>query len=244
MNRTERLFAIAEALRARRTGVTAEVLAERFGVSLRTIYRDLDALREASLPLHSDRGRGGGYALDRTYALPPVNFTAREATLLLALGRWATEMRILPFTRTLHSALDKVRGALPPATQRQLEQLLRTVTFVGIPAQASDDTVRAAVERAFFESRPMRIVYRNRDELEVASTVRIERVVLERGETLLNCVVVEKSVLDADGIERSDQRQLRLHRIVRARVVDEQEAAPREAPRPPPPRMRVRRARR
>ena len=122
----------------RRTGVTAEMLADRFGVSVRTIYRDLDSLREASLPLHSDRGRGGGYALDRTYALPPVNFTAREATLLLALGRWATDMRVLPFTTTLHSALDKVRGALPTATQRQLEQLLETVKFVGVPAQPSE----------------------------------------------------------------------------------------------------------
>ncbi|MDQ3032553.1 MAG: HTH domain-containing protein [Myxococcota bacterium] len=211
MNRTERLFAIAEALRARRTGVTAELLADRFGVSLRTIYRDLDALREASLPLHSERGRGGGYALDRTYALPPVNFTAREATLLLALGRWATEMRVLPFTTTLASALDKVRGALPTATQRKLEELMRTVSFVGIPAQASDDGVRAVLERAFFESRPMRIRYRGRDEIETERTVRIESVVLERGETLLNCI----------DLEHEEARQLRLHRIVRAAVVED-----------------------
>ena len=51
MNKTERLFALAEHLRARRTGVTAEQLAERFGVTIRTIYRDLDALRAAHLPL-------------------------------------------------------------------------------------------------------------------------------------------------------------------------------------------------
>lgn len=210
MTRTERLFAIAEALRARRTGVTAEVLAERFGVSVRTIYRDLDALREASLPLHADRGRGGGYALDRNYALPPVNFTAREAALLLALGRWATELRVLPFTSTLGTALDKVRGALPTATQRQLEQLLGTVSFVGIPAQPSQETVRSALERAFFEQRPLRICYVSRDHVETTRTVRIETVVLERGETLLNCVDLDKN----------EPRQLRLHRIARAEVVE------------------------
>lgn len=216
MTRTERLFAIAEALRARRTGVTAEILAERFGVSVRTIYRDLDALREASLPLHSDRGRGGGYALDRNYALPPVNFTAREAALLLALGRWATEMRVLPFTSTLGTALDKVRGALPVATQRQLEKLLETVSFVGIPAQPSDEKVRAALERAFFERAPLRIVYVSKEHLETVRTVRIETVVLERGETLLNCVDLEKN----------EPRQLRLHRIARAEVVDTREDGP------------------
>lgn len=219
MRRTERLFAITEALRARRTGVTAELLADRFRVSIRTIYRDLDALREASLPLHSDRGRGGGYALDRTYALPPVNFTAREATVLLALGRWATEMRILPFTTTLESALDKVRGALPTATQRQLEQLQKTVSFVGIPAQASEDAVREAVERAFFEGRSMRVHVRGKDyEKPTLRTVRIETVVLERGETLLNCT----------DLDEGQPRQLRLHRIARAEILGDE--APRAAP--------------
>ncbi len=219
MRRTERLFALAEALRARRSGITAEQLASRFGVTMRTIYRDLDALRAASLPLHADRGRGGGYALDRTYALPPVNFSAREVTLLLALGRWATDMRVLPFTTTLSSALDKVRGALPPATQRQLETLLDTVSFVGVPAQASDATARAAVERAFFEGRGLRIGYRRaNDESLMERDVRIERVVLERGETLLNCV----------DLATGEARQLRLHRIVRAEVLgDDAPAAPR-----------------
>ena len=65
MRRTARLFALSEALRARRTGITAEALAERFHVSLRTMYRDLESLRAASLPVHAERGRGGGYALAR-----------------------------------------------------------------------------------------------------------------------------------------------------------------------------------
>ncbi len=78
MRRQSRLFALAEHLRARRTGVNASELAERFGVAVRTIYRDLDALREAELPVSAEHGRGGGYTLDRTYSLPPVNFTARE----------------------------------------------------------------------------------------------------------------------------------------------------------------------
>src|SRR5919201_1697908 len=111
VKRSERLFALAEYLRGRRTGVTAEELAERFEVTVRTIYRDLDTLRAASMPLSAERGRGGGYALDRSYSLPPVNFTAREAALLIALGRFAIDMRLMPFNDTLESALDKVRSA-------------------------------------------------------------------------------------------------------------------------------------
>src|SRR5213082_1498401 len=104
MRRQERLFAIAEHLRGRRTGVTAEGLAERFGVTVRTIYRDLDSLRAAELPVQADRGRGGGYALDRNYSLPPVNFTAREAALLVALARLATEQRLVPFPKAIENA--------------------------------------------------------------------------------------------------------------------------------------------
>src|SRR5688572_21254837 len=62
MRKKSRLFAIAEALRARRTGVTAAELAKRFNVTLRTIYRDLEALQDAGMPIRADRGRGGGYA--------------------------------------------------------------------------------------------------------------------------------------------------------------------------------------
>src|SRR5687768_3563160 len=104
MRRQSRLFAIAEYLRGRRTGVIAEDLAERFGVTIRTIYRDLDALRDAALPVRADRGRGGGYALEKSYSLPPVNFTAREAALLVTIGRWAGELRLVPFGETLASA--------------------------------------------------------------------------------------------------------------------------------------------
>src|SRR3954469_22785736 len=97
MRKKSRLFALAEALRARRTGVTAAELADRFGVTLRTIYRDIEALQDAGMPIRADRGRGGGYALDKNYQLPPVNFTAREAALLIALSRLALEPRLVAF---------------------------------------------------------------------------------------------------------------------------------------------------
>ena len=104
MRRKSRLFALAEVLRARRTGVTAAQLADRFGVTLRTIYRDLEALQDAGMPIKADRGRGGGYALDKNYQLPPINFTAREAALLVVLARMAVEQRLLPFDAAITRA--------------------------------------------------------------------------------------------------------------------------------------------
>src|SRR5689334_5648575 len=157
MQRTPRLFALAEYLRGRRTGVTAETLAERFGVTVRTIYRDLDTLRAASMPVAAERGRGGGYALDKSYSLPPVNFTAREAALLVAIGRHAIDMRLIPFSETLESGLDKVRSALSTSAQRELLSRLDEISFLGVPALPSKKGVRAAIERAWFEQQPLRI---------------------------------------------------------------------------------------
>lgn len=209
MRRTERLFALAEYLRGRRTGVTAETLAERFGVTVRTIYRDLDALRDASLPLAAERGRGGGYALDRSYSLPPVNFTAREAALLVALGRFAIDMRLLPFAETLESALDKVRSALSTSAQRELLARLSELSFLGVPALPSKKAVRAAIERAWFEQQPLRITYVDKDFVETTREVRIESVVMDRHATRLDTVE----------LSTGERRHYRLDRIERAEVL-------------------------
>ncbi len=209
MKRTERLFALAEHLRARRTGVTAETLAERFGVTVRTIYRDLDALRAASLPVGAERGRGGGYALDKSYSLPPVNFTAREAALLVALGRFAVDTRLLPFEETLARALDKVRAALSTSAQRELVGRLRELAFVGIPALPVPKPIRAAVERAWFEQQVLRITYRDSNGVPTTRDVRVEQVVMERTETRIN----------AFDIAKNDRRTFRLDRIEKAEVL-------------------------
>ncbi|GHG70473.1 HTH domain-containing protein [Comamonas sp. JC664] len=209
MQRTERLFALAEYLRGRRTGVTAEVLAERFGVTIRTIYRDLDSLRATSLPVSAERGRGGGYALDRSYTLPPVNFTAREAALIVALGRFAIDMRLLPFAGTLESALDKVRAALSTSAQRELLTRLRELTFIGVPALPSKKPVREALERAWFEQQPLRITYVDSNFIETVRDVRVLSVIMNRHETRV----------EGEDVKTGERRHFRLDHITRAEVV-------------------------
>jgi len=214
MRRKSRLFALAEALRGRRTGVTAQELADRFGVTIRTIYRDLDALQDAGLPLKADRGRGGGYALDKHYQLPPVNLTAREAALLVALGRMAIDQRLLPFVTPLEAALDKVRGALTASAQRELLRLVDQLQIVGVPAHPIPAEVRAAVEQAWFEERPLRIHYRKVPYHPAqVRTIRIRNLVFDRQVTLLN-------VTD---LELGEERQLRLEKIEKAEPIEPHE---------------------
>jgi predicted DNA-binding transcriptional regulator YafY len=208
MRKKSRLFAIAEVLRARRTGVTAQQLADRFGVTLRTIYRDLESLQDAGMPIRADRGRGGGYALDTHYQIPPVNFTAREAALLVALSRLAVEQRLIPFPRAIERAADKVRAALSTSAQRELLTLIGQLQMIGVPALPIPASVRDAIETAWFESRPLRIVYAKSAWQMSPRHVKIRNLVFDRQITLLNCV----------DLDTGQDRQFRLDRIKQATV--------------------------
>jgi predicted DNA-binding transcriptional regulator YafY len=206
VKRQARLFALAEAMRARKTGVTAEALADRFGVSVRTIYRDLDALGDAGLPLLAERGRGGGYALDRAYTLPPVNFSAREAAVLTALGQWAKELRFVPFVDTLEAALDKVRGALSASDQRRLAGHAASLRFAGIPAAPCNPDVRRVIEEAWFSGVPADVGYVDRDGVTSERQIEVRGLFMDRMFT----------IVEAFDLGKEAMRHLRLDRIIRA----------------------------
>jgi predicted DNA-binding transcriptional regulator YafY len=80
VNRTDRLYALVEELRAcapRRR--SARELAALYEVSARTIERDIGALQQAGVPIYADAGRSGGYTVDKSLTLPPLNFSPAEA---------------------------------------------------------------------------------------------------------------------------------------------------------------------
>ncbi|NED51038.1 HTH domain-containing protein, partial [Micromonospora aurantiaca] len=89
MNRTDRLYALVEELRAVSPRPrSASWLARRFEVSTRTVERDISALQGAGVPIWAEPGRTGGYVVDRARTLPPVNLTPAEAVAMaVALHR-------------------------------------------------------------------------------------------------------------------------------------------------------------
>jgi predicted DNA-binding transcriptional regulator YafY len=112
VNRTERLYAIAEALRAAGDdGRTSEWLATRFEVSTRTIKRDVTALQEAGRPIAGLGGRGGGYRIDPAVTLPPIAFTPAEA---IAIATLMSVQGDAPYVTEGRRALAKVLDAMVP----------------------------------------------------------------------------------------------------------------------------------
>ena len=135
VNRTDRLYALVEDLRASAPRPrSARQLAARYEVSARTIERDILALQESGVPVYAEPGRRGGYAIDKTMTLPPVNFTAAEmVAIAVALARDEQT----PFAAATRSALRKVLAVASAAQTAEAAQLIDRVRLVS-PARPGD----------------------------------------------------------------------------------------------------------
>ena len=146
----ERLLAITTHLLAARSSTAGE-LAERFGVSVRTIYRDLDALSLAGVPVYCNRGAGGGIGLIADYTLPrlPMQEQEREA-LMMAIAELAA-------TRHPHavSAMEKLRALWAESSGPDWVE----VDFTEYGASPSEGESFAAVRRAILEQTVLEFEY-------------------------------------------------------------------------------------
>lgn len=125
ISRVTRLLHLLQRLQAR-NGDNADGLAEATGVSRRTVFRDIDALKKAGVPVAYDRD-SDRYSLPGGYFLPPTNFTSEEALaiigLTIELGRGDT----LPFYEPARRAAQKLEASLPAALQNQLAEITKAI---------------------------------------------------------------------------------------------------------------------
>jgi predicted DNA-binding transcriptional regulator YafY len=129
MNRTDRLYALVEELRAVAPRPrSARQLAERYEVSTRTIERDILALQESGVPIYAETGRRGGYAIDTTLTLPPLNFTAAE---MVAIAVSLAREENTPFAAATRSALRKVLASASVAQTAEAGELMDRVRLIG-----------------------------------------------------------------------------------------------------------------
>ncbi len=107
--RISRLTAILTQLQTKRL-LTATALAQKFGVSIRTIYRDIRALEQSGVPILTEEGKG--YSLMEGYRIPPVMFTENEANALIVAEQLVLKNKDASFVKDYVEAIEKIKAVL------------------------------------------------------------------------------------------------------------------------------------
>jgi predicted DNA-binding transcriptional regulator YafY len=207
VDKTERLFSIMDALRRHRRPVTAAALAEEQGVSVRTLYRDVQTLIGLGAPI--DGEAGVGYMLKPGFFLPPLMFTAEELEALVLGGRWVGTLPDAGLSAAATNALAKIATASPEDLR---DRMSNTALW---PVRSSwddvgNEPVLGVLRNAIRDERVLEIRYA--DEQGRTSERAIWPIALAYYE--------QKQIVAAWCTMRDDFRNFRIDRIVAAAMVE------------------------
>ena len=158
MNRIDRLMGVVTMLQSRRF-LPAERIAEKFSVSIRTVYRDIKALVQIGIPVSFETGRG--YFVVQGYFLPPVSFTNEEANAMLLMESIATRFGDRSIQKYYGTALHKVKAVLRGSQKDKLEQLQGQIRLVSCDYIQNDFAWLTNIQDAIASQTILNIEYRN-----------------------------------------------------------------------------------
>ena len=157
MNRIDRLFATILLLQSKKR-IRSQELSERFGVSKRTVYRDVAALMEMGVPILSLPGEG--YEMMPGFYLPPLLFTPDEAAGLFLGAQMLIQQAEGSIVRDVEGALGKITAVLPPPSLQKAEGLTEIIRFFSENGRFDlDDPHLLTLQRAALEQRAVHIQY-------------------------------------------------------------------------------------
>lgn len=120
MNRLTRITAILIQLQSKKI-VTAKEIAERFEISLRTVYRDVKTLQDAGIPIGSENGKG--YFIVNGYSLPPIMITEEEANALIISEKLILNQGDTSLIKDFNSLLLKIKSTLKNFEKENISKL-------------------------------------------------------------------------------------------------------------------------
>ena len=207
MDKTERLFSVMDALRRHRRPVTAAALAEEQGVSVRTLYRDIQTLIGLGAPI--DGEAGVGYMLRPGFFLPPLMFSPEELEALVLGARWVEQRPDDALAGAAKNALAKIATASPDDLRDRINNtgLWPVKTYWD---EVAGKNVLGVVREAIRDERVLQLSYAD-----------------ESGRTTQRAVwpiaiasYEQKQVIAAWCTMREDFRNFRTDRIVAAGIVE------------------------
>lgn len=160
MKRAERQYALVDLLRGARRPWSAARLADEFGVSSRTIERDIGSLQLAGVPIYADHGASGGYSILREYSLPPLNLSAAESLAVLA---GLALLDSSPYQGAARRARAKIAAVMEEEHRAPVQELLGRMRVIDAVAPADDVVPLGMLSDVIAARRVVRLTYLGED---------------------------------------------------------------------------------
>lgn len=162
MSKSKRLMELMMTVNRKRK-FTVKELAQEFGVSMRTILRDLQELSELGVPLYSEVGPHGGYQVLSERILPPIAFTEEEAVAIFFASHALRHFSSLPFETESSSALNKFYFYMPGDVRDRIDEMKNRVDFVS-PTRQWESPFLSLLLAGAIHQKVILIDYESRDE--------------------------------------------------------------------------------
>lgn len=158
MNRVDRLFGIVTLLQSRKF-VTGDTIADKFDISVRTVYRDIKAIGEAGIPVSFNANKG--YFIVPGYFTPPVSFTPDEANALLLSQSLMSGFGDQSVQVQFDSALTKIKSVLKQIDKEKVEHLDQSIKLQ-LPNRITPDFhYLSDIQRSITEKIQLKIGYQS-----------------------------------------------------------------------------------
>ncbi len=160
MNRIDRLFSTLTLLQSRKF-VPAEKIAERFAISIRTVYRDIKSLNDSGIPVSFEPAKG--YFIVQGYFLPPVSFTTEEANALLLMEALVHGFADKSIQKHYGTLLNKVKAVLKTSQKEKVEFLTNNIRYQLPACMQPDFEYLSAIQSAISSQSMLELEYRNKN---------------------------------------------------------------------------------
>lgn len=189
--------------------LTASKLAEKFGVSIRTIYRDIKILEQVGIPVITEEGKG--YRLMRGYRFPPLMLSENEANALVTAERLISKNKEASFVQGYTGAMAKIKAILRYTTKDRANLLEERTYFYNNEAKERTSNHLSSIQYALTNYLLLRIEYEDGNKNKTLRDIEPFALIHTSGENWL---------LLAWCRIRKDYRSFRLDRILKLEITD------------------------
>ena len=161
MNRIDRLFGILTLLQSKKF-VTGEKIAEKFNISVRSVYRDIKALNEQGIPVSFESHRG--YFIVNGYFLQPVSFSTEEANALLLMESIVSAFADNSIQQHYSTALTKIKSVLRSSQKDSVERLSENIKLQVPPCFVQNFNYLTSIQQAISSQKIVELGYTNKQE--------------------------------------------------------------------------------